>query len=170
MEQGGSFRLSTLKTELHCHFSADFRLSTLQSPPPPLIQPRHSLFLLSCQHLTAVCMHIFSFTYTFSWHMHAHIHRHTCLRHTRTQTHDPMLLSPYRFCSSFPLAEFPFPLFSALVRIISYFWLFRFIRTRVCFRIIGKCTKFICFPNLLPPGLQAFRSPLPFYGQWTIFT
>ena len=39
-----------------------------------------------CQHLTAVCMHIFSFTYTFSWHMHAHIHRHTCLRHTRTHT------------------------------------------------------------------------------------
>ena len=29
------------------------RLSTLQSPPPPIIQPRHSLFLLSCQHLTA---------------------------------------------------------------------------------------------------------------------
>ena len=35
--RGARRKLSALplKTELHCHFSADFRLSTLQSPPPP---------------------------------------------------------------------------------------------------------------------------------------
>ena len=71
-------------------------------------------FLLSCQHLTAVCMHIFSFTYTFSWHMHAHLHRHTCLSHARTHTRsNPTVVTG--FCSSFPLAEFPFPLFSVIL-------------------------------------------------------
>ena len=77
------------------------------------IQPRRGLFLLSCQHLTAVCMHIFSFTYTFSWHMHAHIHRHTCLSHVRTHTRSNATVVT-GFCSSFPLAEFPFPLFSVI--------------------------------------------------------
>ena len=78
-------------------------------PPPPMIQPRHSLFLLSCQHLTAVCMHIFSFINTFFWHMHAHIHRRTCLRHTRTHTRSNAAVVT-GFCSSFPLAEFPLEL------------------------------------------------------------
>ena len=44
------------------------------------------LSLLSCQLLSAACMHIFSFTYTFFWHMHAHVHCRTCLRHTCTHT------------------------------------------------------------------------------------
>ena len=57
-------------------------------------------FLLSCQHLTAVCMHIFSFTYTFSWHMHAHKHRHTCLSHARTHTRSNAAVVT-GFCSSF---------------------------------------------------------------------
>ena len=76
------------------------------------IQPRRSLFLLSCQHLTAVCMHIFSFTYTFSWHMHAHLHRHTCLSHARTHTRSNATVVT-GFCSSFPLywLNFPFPCF-----------------------------------------------------------
>ena len=71
-------------------------------------------FLLSCQHLTAVCMHIFSFTYTFSWHMHAHLHRHTCLSHARTHTRSNATVV-IGFCSSFSLAEFPFPLFSVIL-------------------------------------------------------
>ena len=70
--------------------------------------------MLSCQHLTAVCMHIFSFTYTFSWHMHAHLHRHTCLSHARTHTRSNATVVT-GFCSSFPLAEFPFPLFSVIL-------------------------------------------------------
>ena len=57
-------------------------------------------------------MHIFSFTSTFSWHMHAHIHRHTCLSHARTYTRSNATVVT-GFCSSFPLAEFPFPLFSS---------------------------------------------------------
>ena len=44
------------------------------------------LSLLSCQLLSAACMHIFSFTYTFFWHMHAHVHCRTCLRYTCTHT------------------------------------------------------------------------------------
>ena len=51
------------------------------------------------------------FTYTFSWHMHAHIHSHTCLRHTRTHARSNATVVT-GFCSSFPLAKFPFPLFS----------------------------------------------------------
>ena len=43
--------------------------------------------------------------------MHAHIHGHTCLRHTRTHTRSNATVVT-GFCSSFPLAEFPFPLFS----------------------------------------------------------
>ena len=86
-----------------CYLS--FSCSTVRSS----IQPRRSLFLLSCQHLTAVCMHIFSFTYTFSWHMHAHIHRHTCLSHARTHTRSNATVVTGFQCSSFPLAEFPFP-------------------------------------------------------------
>ena len=35
VEQGGSFQLSILKTELHYHFSAEVRHSTLKSPPLP---------------------------------------------------------------------------------------------------------------------------------------
>ena len=52
-----------------------------------------------------------AFTYTFSWHMHAHIHGHPCLRHTRTHTRSNATVVT-GFCSSFPLAKFPFPLFS----------------------------------------------------------
>ena len=44
------------------------------------------LSLLSCQNLSAACMHIFSFTHTFFWHTHAHIHCRTCLRHTCMHT------------------------------------------------------------------------------------
>ena len=44
------------------------------------------LSLLSCQLLSAACMHIFSFTYTFLWHMHAHVHCRTCLHHTCAHT------------------------------------------------------------------------------------
>ena len=44
------------------------------------------LSLLSCQLLSAACMHIFSFTYTFFRHLHAHVHCRTCLRHTCTHT------------------------------------------------------------------------------------
>ena len=70
-------------------------------------------------------MHIFSFTYTFSWHMHAHLHRHTCLRHARTHTRSNATVVT-GFCSSFPLAEFPFPLFSViLLRLLRQAILFK---------------------------------------------
>ena len=50
--------------------------------------------------------------------MHAHIHGHTCLRHTRTHTRSNATVVT-GFCSSFPLAEFLFPLFSVpLVNIL----------------------------------------------------
>ena len=74
--------------------------------------------LLPASYCSTVCMHIFSFTYTFSWHMHAHIHGHTCLHHTRTHPRSNATVVT-GFCSSFPLAEFPFPLFSVpLVNIL----------------------------------------------------
>ena len=55
----------------------------------------------------------------------SHIHGHTCLRHTRTHTRSNATVVT-GFCSSFPLAEFPFPLFSVpLVNIsIVIFWWF----------------------------------------------
>ena len=46
--------------------------------------------------------------------MHAHLHRHTCLSHARTHTRSNATVVT-GFCSSFPLAEFPFPLFSVIL-------------------------------------------------------
>ena len=45
---------------------------------------------------------------------HAHLHRHTCLSHARTHTRSNATVVT-GFCSSFPLAEFPFPLFSVIL-------------------------------------------------------
>ena len=72
VEQGGSFRLSILKTEPHCHFSADFRLSTLQSLPSPIIQPRHSPFFAELP--ASYC----------SMHAHLFFHTHILLACART--------------------------------------------------------------------------------------
>ena len=65
--------------------------------------------------------------------MHAHIHGHTCLRHTRTHTRSNATVVT-GFCSSFPLAEFPFPLFSVpLVNIsIVYFQACKKKKTNQC--------------------------------------
>ena len=66
------------------------------------IEIRRCILLFLC---TLVLMH--------SW-WHAHIHRHTCLSHARTHTRSSATVVT-GFCSSFPLAEFPFPLFSSSV-------------------------------------------------------